>query len=375
MITVSLYDRKLTAPTKIADLSDVCDSIRFSTQLHGGFGSCTIRIGGVMWKSYTFLDDLLLSRVILRHKGTVLWDGRIAIVDIEPGQITLQCEGWFAHGNDIFLDLQYPSSTPVDIDDVVSDCIDASTRWNSSKEFIQSTNLQQVNVEDVDYMDDWHLNTVIEDVCKYGTDNAKPVYFAIWEDRKCHLFEHPTYTPSVIKWHLHAYDLAGGQQGIATSRDATKFGNIIAVIYSSSVGARSITANTSDSESIAAYGNIYKRMSISGAAQFTAEAIRDLAIAENSFPPQSVNALVDPIIWNTNMSPEPIMYVRAGDTVRLHLDPRLIGSVSYDNSRTLFVMATEYDVGSGRMRLELDTNPSALDVILSWFGLSGGRLI
>lgn len=313
-----------------------------------------------------------MHSVTVSDDGFRLFEGRISSVGIEPTQATVQCEGWYAHGNDVFLDLLYPLATAETAYSIVSDCIDSSTRWDTTKAHLLDTGLPTINVADVDYMDDWHLNDVIDDVCKIGTNSANSLYFAIWEGRVCYLFERPSLTSENIDWHIHPFDFAGGQQGYMSSRDATKFGNKIAVIYSSGQGMRDITTEVTDDDSITRYGTVQRRLSVAGLEQTVAETVRDLTIAERAFPPTSVRALIDGNVWKGG-NPYPVNRVRAGDVVALHVNPNTLEG---DQNTTLaFVVATSYAAGNNRMKLDLDVSPSSLEVILAWFGLSGGRLI
>ena len=377
MITIGVYPVDPTDDTKLDDLTYVSDSLRFSTQLHGGFGSCTIRIGAQFWRSFRYLEDRMLCRLRVRDSGENLFDGRIIKVTSEPGQLSIEGEGYWGHGKDVFADLIYPDDTPEDAASIAADMVGLATYWNSTTDYINpdSVSLPTVNSDEggLDYMDSFHITDILEDVCKYGTSDGVPLYAAIWDDRILHLKPRKSASDGP-DWTVHAYDLAGGQQGVSTARDASHFGNSIACIYSSTVGERAITAEATDADSITKYGTIQKRLSISGASSAEAIVFRDLAIAESAEPRQSVAVLLDSVVWKSG-SPVPIRFVRAGDNVRLSLDPRASGGTNtYDNLRLLHVIQTDYDANSNRMRLTLETGFSTLDQILAWSGLSGGRL-
>lgn len=531
MFMVRIHPVDVTEVQILDDLSHVIDTLSFSTQLNGGFASCGIVIGSQFWHAYRYLEDRLLHRLVVSEAGMTLFEGRIVDVEAEPGQLRIESEGYWGHGQDVFMDLLYPSrgnnlvqnpslesvtgtdwdnwteipgdgtiddettlvadgehavkftnggaglpslsqavtvetSTKYElsfytrgdgtycgryaiddmtngwilastdtgitgtaynyvtyefttsgtcnqvgiwligpstssgvayfdrvalkkvlettITDVVEDAIDLTSCWDQSKMYIDIDNLGTMILnsggDGLDYDMDWHINEVIEDALQYGTSETppRPLYFAVWEDRKCYMFPRPKMEEDTgetnIKWHIHMHDLAGGQQGLVTGRDGTKLGNKIATVYSSGQGQRSITSETSDASSIAKYGTIQKRLSISGSVEGVAEAFRDIALEENKEPRQSIRALIDGNVWRAGCR-APVYHVRAGDLIRLHLDPRADYSLSSDSQvRVLFVTSTEYDASTGRMSMSFETTATTLDILVSWMGLQGARL-
>ena len=378
MITVSIYGLDPSLNEKTDDLTYSWDYMTFTTQLPGGFGSCNIKIGKELYRSYFYLENKLMHGIKVRDSGESLFEGRIVGVTIEPGQLTIDCEGWWGHGKDVFADLLYPSSTPETAESITKDMIALATNWDSTEIYVNpdSVALPNVNGADLDYDVSWHLTNVIEDVCKFGTNEStpRPIYGAVWEDRKVHLKPRKLATVANIDWHISASDFVGGQQGFSVARDGNNFGNSINVIYSNGIGQRTTYGtNAENATSQAKYGIIEKRISISGATEEMALALRDVAIEEYAVPRQSVGAFIDNFVWKGNAQ-VPVRFVRAGDIVRVHLDPRSTSSVSFDQTRVMFVVATNYNASTGKMRLTLETSPSTFDLLLALAGLGGSRL-
>lgn len=109
---VILPAAEMAAPPYVIDTVDVTASVRFSTQLHGGFAACGFLVSGTHDKTYDRFNLYLGANVTVYDiYGRVVWDGFITQTAINNAADTVEvtASGYYAKASDLFFDAIYLS--------------------------------------------------------------------------------------------------------------------------------------------------------------------------------------------------------------------------------------------------------------------------
>jgi len=219
---------------------------------------------------------------------------------------------------------------------------------------------------------------VIEKVLSFGSsgETPEPLFFGIYDEEYAILRKMTDGT----RWYIDAKSLPSGQQALALSSSLSGLKTRTAVLYSDTVGSRSITPWIINDELYRRFG--YHRdgiYSIAGATDITAEILSEIVAEAYSKPAPTLTILVEGFVLDSAGKKQPAWKVRAGDIVKFkNLIPTstTLDSDTVDNISTLYVQETAYDAETGRLSI-VPTNKttSLLDILLAMSGLSGGSMI
>lgn len=97
-------------PPYVMDSLDVTETLRFGTQLHGGFSSCSFSVSSI-----TELVTLRMHQYVGAHVeihdglGRVVWEGYVVSTALgeSPNSVTITCSGYYGRASDRFFDMIY----------------------------------------------------------------------------------------------------------------------------------------------------------------------------------------------------------------------------------------------------------------------------
>jgi hypothetical protein len=99
-------------PNRVLDSVDVTSSIKFSTQLPGGFGACSFALPTMPNDVHTRLFTHLNADVtIFDHNGNVVWNGYVSDVSVgdDKTSVMITADGYYTKASDVFFDMIYYS--------------------------------------------------------------------------------------------------------------------------------------------------------------------------------------------------------------------------------------------------------------------------
>jgi len=102
----------MAAPPYVIDTLDVTASLRFSTQLHGGFAACGFIVSGARDKTYDRFNIYLGANVTIYDiYGRVVWDGFVTqtAINNDADSLEVTASGYYAKASDLFFDAIYLS--------------------------------------------------------------------------------------------------------------------------------------------------------------------------------------------------------------------------------------------------------------------------
>ena len=218
---------------------------------------------------------------------------------------------------------------------------------------------------------------VIDQMTKFGSSDAnpEPMSFLIYEDGYAR-FRKMT---SGTTWYVDTSNMPMGQQAFNVTTSMRDLVSKIAVIYSDSVGSRSVTPWIENDALYNKYGYHKEALfSLSGAPEVLAEVLGEIVADIYKNPTQKSEIMVDGFVQDKGMNRWPAWYVRAGDTVILrNVIPQSVAieQDTVDRVSTIYVQATSYDADTGRLTVTpSDRTKNVIDVIMTLAGLSGGSL-
>jgi hypothetical protein len=350
--------------------------VDFSTQLHGGFASCTMTLVGQKEKSFWRTRALLAADMALYDEyGRTVFDGIVQAVETDKFNVKVTVDGVFSRAKELLHGIIYTTGSTVE--DVVNDCVDLVPEWNHFHGFIaHSTYI----VGALDFSGDKKISDAFDEVLKYGFTESdfRPVYFAIWENRNAFLFPEPSLnTP---KWRLSLSNILGGAEGITISRDAIF--NRIFFSYDNPDQTQTTVGTQFDpvpeENKISQYRYLVKEgvLNAGPVGDAMGRVLAKTALGRYAYPRQVYTATVAGLVRHFSGRIEYPYMIRAGDVISvmdsdyLSVQTGLLGGLS-SNSLSGLVLGTEYSGTDNTLAITFGVTET-LEIRMSRLGLTGG---
>lgn len=361
---------------------DVSQTLSFSTQLNGGFGTCSFEVflpGALASAGY---NEILGGHVVIFDRyGDRTYEGRITDVSLENGIISVTADGYYSQGNYIMMPTELWTADETTIGDIVKDCVEYMDCWNPTYVFIQDANFIVGKQESTE---EQKVNDILEKILKFPfrEDYVLPVYLAIWSQRMVYLFPeidldlNPYPYPD---WLISAKSIIG--EGIGTSTTLENVYNRIYALFDDTADDSTGPTLTTAADSYMSqylYGIREGVLNTGEYGQTMGEELRDLALKRYEFPVQQISFSVGPLVQNLSGAQAESYRIRAGDFIIVKdLDETYQGYGGGSRSKMLrgltgFVVSTNYSSKDGTIDIQLGMTNWKFEYQMARLGLDGG---
>lgn len=362
MIEIKLYDRNLTTPSLVENLTQKVQGLRFTTKLNGGFYLCSFRLMADLPAAWEWITKRVFYRLVITDNYKTIWEGRIEDLGLTEGAASITAYGYYSNLSDIPYVTAYNANADVVIKAVLTA---AATQINSDQTHIDATGGPAITSgAAASYLDIYPKQIVEKLLAFYDSTNNDKWYFSIWEDRIPYLFAQDA---STADWLVSLRDFSR----FDLKHRGGELWNSCYAIYDA--GPRTATAN--DATSQEKYGDgttdlIRRKVipSLGAVAAAAAQSARDGWLAEHKdIWPRLENMVLGSTVYDANGTSTPSSWVRAGDVLRVKdLVPASgdLDAVERDALRTYYIVETIFDMDRNEMRIVPDTEISLLDRML-----------
>jgi len=358
---IKLYDRNLSSPILIDEMTNKVQGLRFSTHLHGGFWVCSFRLKADLPKAWEWITDKAFYRLVITDKSDVLWEGRIEDIGLSQGAVEVTAYGYYANLGDI----PYKTAYNDNFDVVVKAVLTANCpQISDDQSNITATGGPAITSAAKESYLDIYPKDIVEKLSQFSDSTYHGRwYFAIWEDRVPYLFRRAA---SSIDWLV---TLADFNQFKLKHQGANLWNSCYAAYKSGGTLARTADADDASSQEKYNLKRQYVIPDLGEVAAATAQSARDYWLEENKeLYPSLENMALGGTAYDANGQRKSSALVRAGDVIRIRdLVPASVdaGSVQRDRFRTFYIVETEYDMDNAELRIVPDTEKMSLDAILA----------
>jgi hypothetical protein len=355
MLTITLYNADLVSPTRVEDLTQRIENLRFSTLLHGGFGHCTFDLVCSLGEVWEWRLKRYFYRLVIREVDTVIWEGRLEDIEFTLKGLRVTFLGYWRN----LADEPYNASwgvSPTYADEIIKDMLtNKCPQIAADQSNIQSPGL---DITPQTFDDDRYPIDLVRLLAEFSDSTQQVWYFAIWADRIPHFFPRNT---STVDWYVWLRNV----DSIRLMASAKEFWSRVYSVYLSS-GTKTRTATSTDSEAEAKY--IKRVRAVTGLGEISAaaaESRRDMELEYRKEIQQQTDAFVVTAVYDDKGKSRDLWRVRAGDVVRIaDLVPAStdLDAVSLDALRTFYIVETRYDAARARLTLVPDRESRRLAV-------------
>ena len=358
--------------TLLDELTERITSMAYTTALHGGFKSCTIRASITLAEGLLYLRRGNLPGRHFKHLQVLeghqtRWEGRIMPIELawsrDQVELSLTALGYWSSCRDQRVAVVDYSGGSNTVDSIIkamltAECPDISSDQSNIDAAAGAVNLTLA-------VDTYAQDHIIQALAPLGDSDDNTYDFAIWEDRV------PYYAAravTAVDWEIPLYSIDQGRitQDPAHLRNAAD-----------SYDGTTRTAAASDTDSQARYPVRDAVVDVpTGTTAARALDARDRYVSEHKDPQQeSTFSISGPVYRRQQFGPEPggRSAIRAGDVVRITGLTPIADTASLDNLRTFFVVDTSYDALSDVVRITPDRPASTLSVFLARQGVEVTR--
>jgi hypothetical protein len=353
------------------DFTDEFTQLTFSTALHGGFARCQFEVPMNIDRAWLYMQTENLpgrhfAHVEVLEENTVVWEGRIMVVGIDPSgarlSLRVEAAGYWNSCRDQFYDAadagntDWTSGTHT-IKDIIAEMLTGECpSINSDQSGLEDPGL---DVGGIDLTARDYVQNIIAARLPMTSDGSDIWDFAIWEDRKPYL---KVRSASILHWTTYLSELGSGSR---LDQDAYTLRNSILPVKDGTEGTAAADSDRRSSVPVREF-----RLDVQKGVPTAAENHeRDLALAEKKDPKQSQSFNIEGRVWSTKadgmfIGQKP-WRIRAGDVIRIaDLVPASITSPSFDSVRTFFITETHYNAMSERMTITPDKAAFTLSTII-----------
>lgn len=357
-IEVKLYDRDLTTPVLVDNLTEKVQGLEFSTRLPGGFHICSFKLKADLPKAWTWISQYAFYRIVITDGKKTLFEGRLEDIELGAGNAGATAYGYFANLTDYPYRTAYNAVASVVIKAVLTA---ACTQISADQTHIDATDVTITSGADASYLD-IYPNQIVDKLTAFSDSTKGQWDFAIWEDRIAYLTKRAV---SSVNWGVNLGDLAS----FKLKHRAGDMWNSVYAVYDAGGLAR--TADADDTASQAKYGltRQYVVPNLGTVAAAAAQGNRDGWLeSHKDIWPKLEDITLGPTVFDSNGVPFPSSWVRAGEVIRIKdLVPATgqLDTVTRDALRTFFIVETNYNADTGENSLVVETESADLDAILA----------
>lgn len=353
---IKLYDRNLTTPTLIDNLTDKVQGLTFSTRLPGGYHICSFSLKADLPKAWEWVTKYMFYRIVISDVKKTLFEGRIEEPEMTEGITGATAYGYYANLTDVPYRVTYTANADVVIKlALTNNCLQINTDHSN----IAATDIVITSGADDSYLDIYPLE-LFEKLLDFSDSTSGKWDFAIWEDRIPYLTKRSI---SSVDWLVNLGDLA-------KFKLKHRGGDLWNSVYAINTGLpRTADADDADSQAKYELTRQYVIPDLGGVTQTAAEAARDGWLEDHKqIWPKLETIVLGDTVYDKNGVPFPSSWVRAGEVIRIRdLVPASgdLDAVTRDSLRTFFITETNYDAGTRQNSISVDTESSGLDAILA----------
>ncbi len=355
---IKLYDRNLTTPNLIDNLTDKVQGLTFSTRLPGGYHICSFNLKADLPKAWEWVTRNMFYRIVISDVKKTLFEGRIEEPEATEGIAGATAYGYYANLTDVPYRTAYNAFASVVIKAALTA---ACVQISADQSKIDATDIAITSVADASYLDIYPLQ-LFEKLLDFSDSTAGKWDFAIWEDRVPYLTKRSV---SSVDWLVNLGDLA---QFKLKHRGGDLWNSAYAV-YDAAGLVRTADADDADSQAKYELTRQYVVPDLGTVAAAAAQGSRDGWLEDHKqIWPKLETIVLGGTVYDSNGVPFPSSWVRAGEVIRIRdLVPASgdLDAVTRDSLRTFFITETNYNVDTRQNSISVDTESSGLDAILA----------
>ena len=362
---VQVYSRNLLTPALDTDLTDMAESVTFSTKIPGGFGICTFSFATDYFRAYQFLTTKMLYHLIITDyltdisRSRVLFEGRIEDISLSGGIVNVTALGYCSSMAD---ELSHAAYSGITSDVLKAALATSCPEINPDQLGIAATNSVIQSTAGESYLD-ISTQELTPKLLNFSDSTGARFDWAVWDNRKFYLKPR---APTAINWRVNLSDFT-----------TFELGSSIVQVYNRVYGLYRVgttltrTPVQEDLTSQAKYDVIreYTIPDMGAVTLDTANAAVTAYLKSHKEPrPTLSNVALGAWATDANGVRCPSSWVRAGEVLRVRdLVPASgdLGSVVMDNIRTFFITETEYDAQAGENRLTFEGDKQSVDAIIA----------
>ncbi|KKK99612.1 hypothetical protein LCGC14_2631000, partial [marine sediment metagenome] len=355
-LEIKLYDRDLSSSNLVENLTEKVQNLNFSTRLPGGFNLCKFRLKADLPEAWDWLTRRMFYRIVITDNQRTLWEGRLEDLGLEAGHADVVAYGYYANLRDVpFRTTKNQIWTTTVKDFLTAVCL----QINSDQSNIDDTNITVDLAADSSYLD-IYPQILLNKLLPFGDSSNNQWDFAIWEDRIPYLNARSI---TSVDWLTSLKDLSRFR---LTHRGGDIWNSAYAV-YDAAGIQRTADADDSDSQTKFNLTRQFVIPDLGTVAAGAAQASRDVWLEEHKdVRPRLENIVLGNQVSDSNGTPFPSFWIRAGEVVRIRdLVPASgdLDAVTRDSQRTYFIKETIYDVDKGTLRIVPDTQITRLGAL------------
>jgi hypothetical protein len=350
------------------DFTDSFTGLTFSTQLHGGFGRCQITVPMELDRIWLYLERENLAgrhfaHVEVLEETTIIWEGRIMVVGLDPSganlALRLEVAGYWNATRDQLYDpadagnTDWTSGSNHFADEIIKEMLDDECPDISTDQ----TNIDAPALElaGIDLTSRDYPQNIIASKIPMTSDGTDQWHFAIWQNRTPYFKQRVATT---LHWTTYTSELGPGS---SLEQDAYQLRNSILPVKD---GAEGTAATDADRRSTVPIRELAVTIQ-KGVPTAAMNEERDRALAEKRTPQQSQRFIITGRVWSTKAEGasigSPLWRVRAGEVIRISdLVPATVATPEFDALRTFFINETQYDAITNRLTVVPDRPPADL---------------
>lgn len=352
-------------------------SLKIETSLDGGFSLCSFSFEEDATEAAFYYSIMLLGQVFVTDNVyRLVWKGRITSIQSEPGQVTIEAEGYYASLNDTFIEITYDDTTFITPPEFMKAISSLQDHYKVYDGLLDPDSKMTNSIAPID---DWQPGSTLKDAAKEamtrGDAEANPIYATVYEYlevRSRVMGDKPA------RWFVSYWDMPIGQQAIALTRSIEKLSNAVTTMYSAyGSGERRLTQEVIDQDSVEMYGKIQRMLSTGYAIEELAEQISSLFLDEHRKPLQSSTVMLDYNVTDYIGIVHPLWHVRAGDSLIIKDIPYFLDNdedlafLPRDGVIAAVVGSTSYSYDDNRLDVSFDELGSMVDILIANTNLRG----
>ncbi len=369
-LSVRLYPADVTSSTLEADLTDMVAGLRFTTQLHGGYGQCSFVLNTGYATAWGWYDRfarwkrLVVQDAAWKAAGVekLVWEGRIEDTELILGGVRVTAFGYWASCYHI-PHMDYAGASPAAFtynanehaDDIIADVLTQSCPKISATTHLSDPGLIIATAADPLAWEDEYPGDIITEIAKIGASD-KRWWFAVWEGREPWFVSE---TISAVTWNVRLEDFAPG--GLSLRKSPTDYASEVYAVY---LAGGVVTRTATASDATIAAENVRKVHVVGNMGEIdsaVATERRDTELAWRKYIQPASRFTLRGAVYDANYLRCPLWRVRAGDVIRIaDLVPESTTAVSLDKLRTFYILRTDYDADRNTLTLEPDVNTANL---------------
>lgn len=359
--------------TLLDEWTDDYTALTFSTQLHGGFGRCQLKIPMPLERIWLYLNrenspGRHFAHLEILEDQTSVWEGRLMVLGFDPSGVNLslnvEASGYWGSTRDQLYDsadagnTDWTSGSSHFADEIIKEMLnDECPAINTDQSNIDAPGLDLAGIDLT--ARDYPQNIIVSKL-PMTSDGTDQWHFAIWDNRKPYFKARSSAT---LHWTTFTSELGSGS---TLQQDAYALRNTILPVNDGTEGTAVADANRRSSVPVRELA-ISVQKGVPSAAQ---NEERDRALAEKKAPEQSQRFMVSGRVWSTKdegaFIGRPLWRVRAGEVIRINdLVPATVAAPEFDSLRTFFILETQYDAISNRLTIVPDRPSTDFTKILT----------